>query len=152
MTLREREEKQAQGRRMYVAGFDLVDIVKILGVSEKTLRKWKDEDLWEDEKELAAMKPARLKRLTLECALAIERKEPLPYKADDISKIVAAFDRITDSRKVALYSMESMDCLTNFILEQAGKERGQQRERLIDLIKEVRPLMDKYITMLLQND
>lgn len=93
-----------------------------------------------------------MKRLTLKCALAIEKGEKLPYKADDISKIVAAFDRITDSKKLAVYTMESIDTLTNFMLELAGKSEGQKRNEILDDIKKIRPYSDKLITKLLQDD
>ena len=65
------------------------------------------------------------------CAQAIERGEPLPYKADDITKIVAAFDRITDHNKIAVYTMESLDGFSNFILEKAGQSTGKKREAYI---------------------
>lgn len=85
-------------------------------------------------------------------ALAIEKGEPLPYKADDVSKVVAAFDRITDSKKIAVYSMESIDGFSSYMLEKAGKNIGKKRDALLDLIKEIRPHFDEYITELLQND
>ena len=81
---------------------------------------------------------------------AIERGEPLPYKADDITKIVAAFDRITDHNKIAVYTMESLDGFSNFILEKAGQSTGKKREAYINTIKEIRPYFDMYITELLQ--
>ncbi len=152
MTKEQREEKQSQGRQLYASGFSLSDISSIIGVTEKTLRSWRDTHLWEEERELSTLKPSRLKRLTLKSALAIEKGEPLPYKADDISKIVAAFDRITDSRKVAVYTMESIDTLTKFMLEMAGKAKGQKRNDILDDIKKIRPYADKLITKLLQDD
>ena len=85
-------------------------------------------------------------------ALAIEKGEPLPYKADDVSKVVAAFDRITDSKKVAVYTMESIDGFCSYMLEKAGKNIGKKRDSLLELIKEVRPHFDSYVTELLQND
>lgn len=152
MTKEQREEKQSQGRQLYASGFSLSDIASIIGVTEKTLRDWRDKYLWDEERELSTLKPSRLKRLTLKSALAIEKGEKLPYKADDISKIVAAFDRVTDSRKVAVYTMESIDTLTQFMLEMAGKAKGQKREEILDDIKKIRPYADKLITKLLSDD
>lgn len=148
----DRIEKQSQGRQLYASGFSFVDISKILGVTPKTLSNWAEEDNWEEERELSSIKPSVMKRLTLQCALAIQKGEPLPYKADDISNIVAAFDRITDSRKKAVYTMESVDGFTEYMLNKAGKAKGKNQEELLDLIKTIRPYFDAYITQLLQDD
>lgn len=145
-------EKKSQGRSLYAAGFSLTDIQSIIGVTIKTLSAWATDDNWEEERELSAIKPSVMKRLTLKCALAIQKGEPLPYKADDISKIVAAFDRITDSRKKAVYTMESVDGFTQYMLSKAGKAKGKKQDELLDFIKSVRPYFDAYITQLLQDD
>jgi hypothetical protein len=84
-------------------------------------------------------------------ALAIQNGEELPYKADDVSKVVAAFDRITDSKKVAVYTMESIDGFSSYMLEKAGKNIGKKREDILNLIKIIRPHFDQYVTDLLQN-
>ncbi|AUS07351.1 hypothetical protein C1A40_13915 [Tamlana carrageenivorans] len=152
MTAVERDYKMSQGRQLYVKGFSLPNISEIIGVGEKTLRDWRDSDNWEEEKELAALKPSNIRRLTLKCALAIEKGEALPYKADDISKIVAAFDRITDSRKKAVYTMESLDGFCEFQTELAAKSKGAKRDDILDSLKAVRVQFDKYITQLLQHD
>ncbi len=148
----EHEEKQSQGKQLFAKSFSLKEISKLLNVTEKTLRGWRDKYKWQEEKELAALKPSRIKRLILESVMAIEKGEPLPYKADDISKIVAAFDRITDNRKVAVYTMESLDNLTNFSLELAAKTKGKNRQRILEQIKGMRLLSDKFISKLLQDD
>lgn len=152
MTAVERDYKISQGRQLYVKGFSLPNISEIIGVGEKTLRDWRDTDKWEEEKELAALKPSTIRRLTLKCALAIEKGEELPYKADDISKIVAAFDRITDSRKMAVYTMESLDGFCEFQTELAAKSKGKKRDEILESLKAVRVQFDRYITELLQHD
>lgn len=152
LSKQEREEKESYGRQLYSKGFSMVSIAGILKVTEKTLRNWRSSGKWEEEKELSALKPSRIKRLVLQSVLAIEKGEPLPYKADDISKIAAAFDRITDNRKVAVYTMESIDSLTNFSLEIAAKAQGKKRDTILQQIKTMRILADKYITKLLQDD
>jgi hypothetical protein len=74
------------------------------------------------------------------------------YKADDLSKISAAFDRLNDSRKKAVYTMESFDDFSQFMMVKAGNNTGKKREDLIELLKLVRPYFDQYITELLQHD
>lgn len=153
MTTTERDFKKSQAKSLYIKGFGVSNISEITGVGIKTLSSWRDADLWDDEKELNALKPSTVRNLTLKCALAIEKGEPLPYKADDVVKIVAAFDRITDSKKKLVYSMESFDAWCDFMLEKAAKSTGAKRQQLLEKVQNARPDFDEYITFLLhQND
>ncbi len=152
MTTLERNQKQSDCKKLFLAGFSLPNIKDITGITVKTLSKWRDEFLWEDEKELLSVKPSEIRKLTLKQAVAISKGETLPYKSDDISKIVAAFDRITDHRKIAVYSMESIDNFSSFMLKKAGKSKGKKREEILNMIKSVRPYFDEFITELLQDD
>lgn len=152
LTAAEADYKKSQGKELFVKGFTIANISEIIGIGVKTLGKWRDEGNWEEEKELASLKPSNIRKLTLKMALSIEKGEKLPYKADDISKVVAAFDRITDSKKIAVYTMESIDGFSSYMLEKAGKNIGKKRETLLELLKEIRPHFDSYVTELLQND
>lgn len=152
LTSVEADYKKSQGKELFVKGFSITNISEIIGIGLKTLGKWRDENNWDDEKDLASLKPSNIRRLTLKCALAIEQGKPLPYKADDVSKIVAAFDRITDSKKKAVYTMESIDGFSSYMLEKAGKNAGKKREDLLNKLKEFRPYFDEYVSELLQND
>ena len=49
MKKQERIQKQSQGRQLYASGFSFVDIASIIGVTQKTLRAWAEEDKWEEE-------------------------------------------------------------------------------------------------------
>lgn len=152
MSAVERDYKMSQGRQLYVKGFSIPNISEIIGVGEKTLRDWRDTDNWEEEKELASLKPSNIRRMTLKCALAIQKGEELPYTADTISKIVAAFDRINDNRKVAVYTMESLDGFCEFQTELAAKSKGKKRDEILESLKNTRVQFDRYITELLQDD
>lgn len=152
LTSSESDYKKSQGKELFVKGFSLTNISEIIGIGLKTLGKWRDEGNWDDEKDLASLKPSNIRKLTLKMALAVERGEELPYKADDIIKIVAAFDRITDSKKIAVYTMESIDGFSSYMLEQAGKSIGKKRDALLELLKSIRPHFDNYVSELLQND
>lgn len=152
MTAAEADYKKSQGRELFVKGFAVANISEIIGVGEKTLGKWRKENAWDDEKDIASLKPSNIRKLTLKMALAIQNGEPLPYKADDISKVVAAFDRITDSKKIAVYTMESIDGFSSYMLEKAAQNGGKKREDLIAILQTVRPHFDEYISKLLQDD
>lgn len=152
LTAAESDYKKSQAKDLFVKGFSITNISEIIGIGMKSLGKWRDDGNWDEEKELAALKPSNIRRLTLKAALAIEKGEELPYSPDQISKIVAAFDRITDGKKKAVYTMESIDGFSSFMLEKAAKSEGKKREILLTKLKEVRPFFDEYINELLQHD
>ncbi len=152
MTAEMSDRKKREAKNLYVNGFSISNISKIVKVGLKSLGTWRDEGNWEEEKELNTIKPSAIRKLTLKQALAISKGEPLPYKTNDIINTVAAFDRITDSKKRAVYSMESIDGFTNFMLEIAAAAKPKKREEILEVIKEVRPYFDQFIAKLIADD
>lgn len=152
LTAVERDYKKSQGKDLFIKGFSISNISEIIGIGVKTLSTWRDEDDWEKEKELNNIRPSEIKRMILEYVRDLKNGETPLYKADDLSKISAAFDRLNDSRKKAVYTMESFDDFSQFMLVKAGKNTGKKRDEILDFIKSVRPFFDEYITELLQHD
>ena len=152
LTAAQADYKKSQGKDLFIKGFSITNISEIIGIGTKTLAKWRDEDDWEKEKELSNIKPSEIKNLILRYVLDIKEGKKPSHKADDLSKIAAAFDRLNDSRKKAVYTMESIDGFCSFMLEKAGKNTGKKRESLLELTKEIRPYFDAYVNELLQND
>jgi hypothetical protein len=113
---------------------------------------WRVEDNWDEENELNSITPSAIRKLTLKQALAISNGEPLPYKTNDIINTVAAFDRITDSKKIAVYSMESINNFSNFMLQKAAVSKPKKREEIIEAVKNIRPFFDQFISKLIADD
>lgn len=152
MTASESDYKKSQGKDLYVKGFSLTNISEIIGVGVKTLSSWRELHSWENEKELHSIRPSEIKKLILQYVIDIrDGKRPM-HKADDLAKISAAFDRMDDDRKKAVYTMESIDGFCQHMVVEAGKNTGKKRDELIELIKTIRPHFDKYVNTLLQND
>lgn len=152
MTASESDYKKSQGKDLYVKGFSLTNISEIIGVGVKTLSSWRELHFWENEKELHSIRPSEIKKLILQYVIDIrDGKRPM-HKADDLAKISAAFDRMDDDRKKAVYTMESIDGFCQHMVVEAGKNTGKKRDELIELIKTIRPHFDKYVNTLLQND
>lgn len=152
LTAAETDYKKSQGKELFVKGFNITNIYEITGISTKTLGKWRDEHNWENERELNNIRPSEIKKLILQYVLDIKDGKKPTHKADDLSKIAAAFDRLNDGRKKAVYTMESIDGFSSYMLEKAGKNTGKKREDLLNKIKEIRPDFDAYVSELLQND
>lgn len=152
MTNAQRDLKKSQARDLFIKGFSLQTISEITEVGIKTLGSWRDADNWEHEKELNTIRPTEIKKMILEYVVAVKNGKAPPYKADDLSKISAAFDRLSDKRKKAVYSMETVDDFCSWLLDRAAKRNGKKREEALNQLKEIRVHFDAYITQLLQHE
>lgn len=152
MTSVERDYKKSQGKDLFIKGFSISNISEIIGVGIKTLSGWRDLHNWEGEKELNNIRPSEIKKLILQYVLDIKEGKKPAHKADDLSKIAAAFDRLNDSRKKAVYTMESIDDFSQFMMVLAGNNTGKKRDEVLELLQEIRVYFDKYVTELLDND
>jgi hypothetical protein len=152
MTSEVRDEKKAQGKELFIRGYAPLNISDLIGVGTKTINEWRKEGLWDRDKELSNIRPSEIKKLILQYVQDIKDGKKPTHKADDLSKISAAFDRMNDSRKIAVYTMESVDGFSNWLLALSAKSAGKKRENLLDLLKSIRPYFDSYVTELLEND
>ncbi len=148
----DRSLKQQQAKQMYIKGFNMQSISETIGIGLKTLGLWKDECKWDAEKDLHNMRPSEIKNLIMEWVRDVKKHETPLYKADDLAKISAAFERLDDYRKKIVYTMEVLDEISNHMVLEAAKIQGKQREDLLELIKTIRFQFDKYVNHLLQNN
>lgn len=152
MSAAQSDYKKLQAKDLFVKGFSLTNISEILGVGIKTLSNWRELYNWENEKELFAVRPSEIKKLILQYVLDIRDGKKPAHKADDLSKISAAWDRMDDDRKKAVYTMESFDGFSQFMVVQAGNNIGQKRDNILVLLQTIRVHFDKYINELVSND
>ncbi|MFV0231808.1 phage terminase small subunit-related protein [Empedobacter sp.] len=153
MTSAERDYKRSEAKKLYVLGLALLNISEIIGVGEKTLRNWKELDNWEEEKDISSIKPSEIKKMILQYVLDVKNGITPRYKADDLSKVVAAWDRMDDYKKKVVNAMETFDEFADDMMLVAGQSTGKKREETLNNLKVMRPYFDKYITKLLsEND
>lgn len=152
MTATDRDYKKSQGKELFIKGFALATISEIIGVGIKTVSNWRDLHDWEAEKELNNIRPSEIKKLILQYVVDIRDGKKPQHKADDLSKIASAFDRLNDGRKKAVYTMESLEDFSSFMVVMAGNSTGKKRLELIELLQTIRVYFDKYVNELLNND
>lgn len=152
MSAVEKDYKQSQAKDLFLKGFALENIEAIIGVSVKTLRAWRELSDWDSIKDLQMIRPSEIKNMILQYIQDLKDGKTPRYKADDLSKIAAAFDRLNDKKKQAVYTMESLDGFSGFLMEEAGALSGKKREDLLEVLKLVRPHFDRYVTKLLTDD
>ncbi|ADX66843.1 Uncharacterized conserved protein [Weeksella virosa] len=153
MTSAERDYKRSEAKKLFVLGLSIINISELISVGEKTLRNWRELDKWDEEKEINNIRPSEIKKMILQYVLDVKNGETPRYKADDLAKVSAAWDRLDDNRKRAVNAMESFDDFSGDMMLLAGQANGKKRESILELLKAIRPYLDKYITKLLaEND
>ena len=152
MTAAQSDYKKSQAKDLFVKGFAITNISEILGVGIKTISNWRELQQWENERELHAIRPTEIKKLILQYVLDIRDGKKPQHKADDLAKISSAFDRMDDDRKKAVYTMESFDGFSQFMVVQAGNNIGKKRDEILELLQSIRVHFDRYINELVSHD
>jgi hypothetical protein len=120
-----------------------------INVGVPTLKSWSKEDNWEEHKQLHNISPSEIKAMILTNVAAIKQGKAMPYKPDDISKLAAAWERMDDSKKRAVYSMESFDQFIDWAIDKAAKMKGEKRDDFLETVKIIRAQQEEYIYTLL---
>ncbi len=106
-------------------GYSLEQIIKDWDVSAVTLSKWKKgrptEKTWDERKVFNELTPSRLKEVLLEEALSIAQGNPSKFKADALSKIMSAVDRI-DKRINTRIVISVFKDFDNWMVDQDPKQ------------------------------
>lgn len=149
LTSQERDLKQGQGRGLYIKGYSAQTICEIIAVSVDTVNKWKKEGEWDRAKDTANISISEIEDMILQNIKDLKDGIEPKYSADMISKLVSAFEKISDKRKFAVYSMDAFNRFSDFVLAKAAKKKGKERMKLVDFVKEARGYQDEFINELL---
>lgn len=151
MSNADRDKKQKDALGLFVRGYSLQSISEMenIKVGVPTLSRWAKDHNWEEQKELQNISPSEIKAMILKNVAAIKLGKEMPYKPDDISKLAAAWERMDDSKKRAVYSMESFDQFMDWFMDKCARSKAKKRETDLELLKIVRTLQDEYIATLL---
>lgn len=146
---RDRKIKDAEG--LYIRGFSLQAISEFetIKVGLKTLSGWKKTHNWDEKKQLENISPNEIKGMIRANVAAIKSGKHMIYKPDDISKLAAAWDKMDDNKKKAVYSMEAFDSFIDWFTDIVAKSTGNKRETNLQLLKTIRTLQDNYIETLI---
>ena len=147
----ERDKKMKDALGLFIRGYSMQSISEMenIQVGIKTLNRWSKEHNWDEQKQLQNISPAEIKAMILKNVAAIKQGKAMPYKPDDVSKLAAAWERMDDNKKKAVYSMESFDQFMDWFMDKCAKSKVKDRTRDLELLKTVRALQDEYIATLL---
>nr|WP_294922183.1 hypothetical protein [uncultured Flavobacterium sp.] len=147
----ERDKKISDALGLYVRGYSLQTIseMETIKVGVKTLTAWKNKFKWEEEKQLQNISPNEIKAMIRSNIAAIKSGKQMPYSPDGISKLAAAWEKMDDVKKKAVYSMEAFDSFIDWFMDVIAKSKAEKREKNLEYLKIIRLLQTEYIDTLI---
>ncbi len=146
---KERLEKIAHAKRLYVKGFDLNTIADMLGFSVNTLNKWASDNDFESAKRATSISINEVRNEILLTYQAMQKGEEPKMSPDQISKLVSSLEKLSYSQKSISWIIEGYELLTETFLEEVQASKSEkQKEKIYELLKEVRKRMDTAINKL----
>lgn len=143
LTKQQSDAKKRQGLRMYINGFSKQEIAEILEVHLETVKRWANQFNWEDEKGVHSISIVELKKEVLQTFADMKGGKTPKLSADQLSKLAATFDKLSDSKKALSYMYENFEALSDAILKDALSERSKKKkEHKLETAKYVRSVMD----------
>jgi hypothetical protein len=142
---KERDQKKQEALDLYVRGYTFQTINEIVNIGISTLRKWAKAGNWDEEKDNARITPKEIQSIIRKCIIAAKNGKPMPYTADSISKMAAAWNKLDDPEKRAVLTMEAYNDFTGFLLDKVVKLKPEKRKKELAFIKKVRELQDEHM-------
>ncbi|MCL2290835.1 MAG: phage terminase small subunit-related protein [Bacteroidetes bacterium] len=145
----EGEKKRQYGKSLYVKGFDIPTISDIIGAAESTVRKWRDNDKWEDARNSAFIALSELRNTILQSFIDLKDGKKPKIKPDEAAKYASAFERLSDRKKTLSYMYEAFEMLTHALTKDIeGAANKKDKELSLEILKRVRTKTDTIITKL----
>lgn len=139
------ENKRDQALKLYLDGVTQREICKIVGVSNVTLKKWKDTDLWEQKK---TTKEISVDNLINKMLVKANRELDNPaFNPDSLAKIISQLKKLKDDR---ITLADIINVFTDFLhrlMERMKEGEVYSRGELVDLdfVKKICDLQDQYV-------
>ncbi|WP_372747043.1 hypothetical protein [Lutibacter sp.] len=140
----EADKKKRQGLRMFINGFSKDEIADILEVHIETVKRWANQFNWEDEKDVHSISIVELRKEVLQTFADMKEGKTPKLSADQLSKLAATFDKLSDNKKALSYMYQNFESLSNAILKDALSERAKKtKDYKLEVAKYVREVMDQ---------
>lgn len=141
------EKKKREGKRMYINGIPLAEIAEILEIYIDTVKSWRRAGDWDEAKNVHSISIGELKEQILQSFVDMKEGKTPKMSPDQLSKIAAAFEKLTDKKKNLAYMHDNYEALTDELIKRAtqAKTKKDKDERL-EMVKYVRVVMDAVVT------
>jgi len=139
----DRDKKMLEGKSLFIKNFSFQSISDIINISVDTLKKWAKDENWNAAKKMHSISINELKQEILETFHALKTGKKPKLTSDEISKLAAAFEKLSDKKKHLTYMYHCFEELTEALAEEVTMAKGKDREYKLQRYKEVRLLMEK---------
>ncbi|CAL2108190.1 conserved hypothetical protein [Tenacibaculum sp. 190524A02b] len=141
------DKKRAEGKRMYVkSGLTVNDIADILEVHIDTIKRWAKNDQWEKAKNLQVITIDGIKQELLNTFNDLKAGKTPKVSADQISKLVASFEKLSDTNKNLAYCFENYNLLTDKLIVKVSETTDEQeKKKRMDIVKYVRKTVQEIV-------
>lgn len=134
------DKKQAEGKRMYVkSGLTLNDIAELLELGIDTIKRWYKTGEWEKAKNLQVISIDGLKEELLNTFNDMKVGKKPAMTPDQISKLVASFEKLSDKNKNLAFCFENYELLTDKLIQKVAEASSEkEKKKRMDIVKYVR--------------
>lgn len=136
------EKKKIDGKELYIKGLSVQAISGIIDISTSTVNKWKRDGNWIEAKKLNNLSISELKNEILTTFQALKKGETPNITADQLSKIVSAFEKISDKKKNLAYMYESFKTLSSQLAENVTISKAKEKDFRLKAYQYARKTMD----------
>jgi uncharacterized protein YjcR len=145
----ETERKKQQAKEMYIKQFDIPTIAEIINISPATVQRWAKEDDFEAARKSKIISLSELRAAILDSFNECLQGNKPKIKPDEAAKYAAAFEKLSDKKKVLSYMYESFEMLTDNLTESVQNASSKKEKELaLDILKIVRTKTDEILTRL----
>lgn len=142
----DRNKKTNQAKDLYVKGFSLSFISETVSVKAETIKVWAKDGKWDRLKTSTTISADSIRQMLMKCAEDISKGDKPIASPDQLSKLVSAFEKLTDKDKriASLYDAYSvlLDCI---MLDAQNEKNEKKRQSLIDFAQKLLGFTDKVI-------
>jgi len=141
------EKKKREAKDLYVKGFDIETISDIITVSANTIGKWAKSDNFEQARNSKFIAMSELRNVILNSFIAMKNGEKPNIKPDDAAKFAAAFEKLSDKKKVLSHMHDNYNLLTDELINDVQSAKGQKNKEIaLTVVKKVREKTDDILT------
>lgn len=142
----ERENKINHAKRLYIKGFDFITIADMLNITVSTLQRWAKDNDFEQAKRAASISISEIRNEILNTYEAMKKGETPDISPDQISKLVASFEKLSSSQKSLTWIIEAFEMLTDSFLGEIQETKNEkQKAAKYNILKQVRQHCDRVV-------
>jgi hypothetical protein len=147
-------KKLQKAKELYITGkFSMAFIADTVDIKVETLKDWADKGNWDSLKTNTLMSVRQIQQMILKCAEDIQLGVKPIATPDQLSKLVAAFEKITDKDKYVASLYDAFTILFDHIMMKAQDEKNmKKRELIIKIAQDITGFTEEVITKALKDN